>query len=57
MQMAIEYEANRQVDVIEEGGSIDQETRLFDIKNQTRSMRSKKMLMIIDIFLTQIYHL
>ena len=43
MQMAIEYEANRQVDVIEEGGSIDQETRLFDTKkNETRSMRSKE---------------
>ena len=43
MQMAIIHEANRQVDVIEEGGSIDQETRLFDTKkNQTRSMRSKE---------------
>ncbi|MDC3174599.1 Asp-tRNA(Asn)/Glu-tRNA(Gln) amidotransferase subunit GatB [Candidatus Pelagibacter sp.] len=43
MQMAIEYEANRQVDLIEEGQSIDQETRLFDIKkNETRSMRSKE---------------
>jgi len=43
MQMAIEYEANRQVDVIEEGGTIDQETRLFDTKkNETRSMRSKE---------------
>ena len=43
MQMAIEYEANRQVDIIEEGGSIDQETRLFDTKkNETRSMRSKE---------------
>ena len=43
MQMAIEYEANRQVDMIEEGGSIDQETRLFDTKkNETRSMRSKE---------------
>jgi len=43
MQMAIEYEANRQVDLIEEGGSIDQETRLFDTKkNKTRSMRSKE---------------
>ena len=43
MQMAIEYEANRQVDLIEEGGSVDQETRLFDTKkNQTRSMRSKE---------------
>lgn len=43
MQMAIDYEANRQVDAIEEGGTIDQETRLFDIKkNETRSMRSKE---------------
>ena len=43
MQMAIEYEANRQVDIIEEGGSVDQETRLFDTKkNETRSMRSKE---------------
>ena len=43
MQMAIDYEANRQVDIIEEGGSIDQETRLFDVKkNETRSMRSKE---------------
>ena len=42
MQMAIIYEANRQVDLIEEGKSIDQETRLFDTKkNETRSMRSK----------------
>ncbi len=43
MQMAIDYEANRQVDIIEEGGSIDQETRLFDTKkNETRSMRTKE---------------
>ncbi|MBD1159265.1 Asp-tRNA(Asn)/Glu-tRNA(Gln) amidotransferase subunit GatB [Pelagibacterales bacterium SAG-MED19] len=43
MQMAIEYEANRQVDLIEEGKPIDQETRLFDTKkNETRSMRSKE---------------
>ncbi len=43
MQMAIEYEANRQVDLIEEGGKIEQETRLFDTKkNETRSMRSKE---------------
>jgi aspartyl-tRNA(Asn)/glutamyl-tRNA(Gln) amidotransferase subunit B len=43
MQMAIDYEANRQVDIIEDGGMIDQETRLFDIKkNETRSMRSKE---------------
>ena len=43
MQMAIEYEANRQVDLIEDGQSVDQETRLFDTKkNETRSMRSRE---------------
>jgi len=43
MQMAINYEANRQVDLIEDGKNIDQETRLFDTKkNETRSMRSKE---------------
>ncbi|QQR40639.1 Asp-tRNA(Asn)/Glu-tRNA(Gln) amidotransferase subunit GatB [Devosia rhizoryzae] len=40
---AIEYEARRQIDILEDGGSIDQETRLFDPKNgETRSMRSKE---------------
>ena len=43
MQMAINYEANRQVDLIEEGKTVNQETRLFDTKkNETRSMRSKE---------------
>ena len=43
MQMAINYEANRQVDLIEDGKTIDQETRLFDVKKKhTRSMRSKE---------------
>jgi aspartyl-tRNA(Asn)/glutamyl-tRNA(Gln) amidotransferase subunit B len=43
MQMAIEYEAQRQVELLEAGKSIDQETRLFDTKkNETRSMRSKE---------------
>ena len=43
MQMAIEYEANRQSNLIENGETIDQETRLFDTKkNETRSMRSKE---------------
>jgi len=43
MQMAIIYEANRQVDLLEDGKLIDQETRLFDTKkNETRSMRSKE---------------
>ena len=40
---AIEYEAGRQVDVLESGGKIVQETRLFDPdKTETRSMRSKE---------------
>ena len=43
MQMAIEYEANRQVELLDEGKKIEQETRLFDTKkNETRSMRSKE---------------
>jgi len=43
MQMAITYEAKRQVELLESGKSIDQETRLFDTKkNETRSMRSKE---------------
>lgn len=40
---AIEYEARRQVAILEDGGEIDQETRLFDaVKGETRSMRSKE---------------
>jgi aspartyl-tRNA(Asn)/glutamyl-tRNA(Gln) amidotransferase subunit B len=40
---AIEYEANRQVDILESGGAIVQETRLFDPdKGETRSLRSKE---------------
>ncbi len=43
VQMAIEYEAARQVEVIEAGGKIKQETRLWDpAKGETRSMRSKE---------------
>ncbi len=43
MQRAIEYEANRQIDVLEAGGEVDQETRLFDVnRGETRSMRSKE---------------
>ena len=34
MQQAIDYEARRQINVIEDGKSIDQETRLFDTKNR-----------------------
>ncbi len=40
---AIEYEARRQIGILEDGGAIDQETRLFDPgKGETRSMRSKE---------------
>jgi aspartyl-tRNA(Asn)/glutamyl-tRNA(Gln) amidotransferase subunit B len=40
---AIEYEARRQIEIIEEGGAIEQETRLYDpSKGETRSMRSKE---------------
>jgi aspartyl-tRNA(Asn)/glutamyl-tRNA(Gln) amidotransferase subunit B len=40
---AIEYEARRQIEILEDGGRIDQETRLFDPgKGETRSMRSKE---------------
>ena len=43
MQMAIVYEAQRQVELLESGKKIKQETRLFDTKkNETRSMRSKE---------------
>jgi aspartyl-tRNA(Asn)/glutamyl-tRNA(Gln) amidotransferase subunit B len=40
---AIEYEARRQIGILEDGGRIDQETRLFDPgRGETRSMRSKE---------------
>jgi aspartyl-tRNA(Asn)/glutamyl-tRNA(Gln) amidotransferase subunit B len=43
IKQAIEYEISRHVDVLESGGKIDQETRLFDSnKGVTRSMRSKE---------------
>jgi len=43
IQQAIDYEARRQISIIEDGGTIDQETRLFDPdKGETRSMRSKE---------------
>ncbi|NNE24951.1 MAG: Asp-tRNA(Asn)/Glu-tRNA(Gln) amidotransferase subunit GatB, partial [Rhizobiales bacterium] len=43
MGQAIEYEARRQIGILEDGGSIDQETRLFDARTgETRSMRSKE---------------
>ncbi|GMN03280.1 Asp-tRNA(Asn)/Glu-tRNA(Gln) amidotransferase subunit GatB [Erythrobacter sp. MTPC3] len=43
VMQVIEYEAGRQVDVLESGSSVDQETRLFDVATgTTRTMRSKE---------------
>ena len=43
MGQAIEYESRRQIGILEDGGSISQETRLYDAKKgETRSMRSKE---------------
>ena len=43
ISQAIQYEAERQVEILENGGAIDQETRLFDTSTgETRSMRSKE---------------
>lgn len=43
VEKAIEFEIERQIDVLESGGTIDQETRLFDPdKGETRTMRSKE---------------
>lgn len=43
MRQAIDYEAARQIEIIEDGGEIEQETRLFDSgRGETRSMRSKE---------------
>jgi aspartyl-tRNA(Asn)/glutamyl-tRNA(Gln) amidotransferase subunit B len=43
MEQAIEYEARRQAGILEDGGRIEQETRLYDPqKNETRAMRSKE---------------
>ena len=43
VEKAIEFEVERQIDVIENGGTVVQETRLYDsVKDQTRSMRSKE---------------
>ena len=43
IQMAIEVEARRQIAIVEAGGEVIQETRLYDVeKNETRSMRSKE---------------
>src|SRR5205814_9123895 len=43
MERAIEFEARRQIELLEEGGKVEQETRLYDAeRDETRSMRSKE---------------
>jgi aspartyl-tRNA(Asn)/glutamyl-tRNA(Gln) amidotransferase subunit B len=43
VMQAVDYEARRQIDILEAGGTIKQETRLFDSRTgETRSMRSKE---------------
>jgi aspartyl-tRNA(Asn)/glutamyl-tRNA(Gln) amidotransferase subunit B len=43
MERAIEFEARRQVELLEDGGKVEQETRLYDPeRDETRSMRSKE---------------
>ena len=43
MEQAIEFEARRQIEILEGGGKVEQETRLYDPdRNETRSMRSKE---------------
>jgi aspartyl-tRNA(Asn)/glutamyl-tRNA(Gln) amidotransferase subunit B len=43
IQQAIDYEARRQIAILEDGGKVDQETRLYDPnRGETRSMRSKE---------------
>ena len=43
LKQAIEYEARRQVDLLEEGGKVQQQTRLFDsVRGETRAMRTKE---------------
>jgi aspartyl-tRNA(Asn)/glutamyl-tRNA(Gln) amidotransferase subunit B len=44
VEKAIKVEVDRQMDILEDGGSIEQETRLYDAdRNETRSMRSKEV--------------
>ena len=56
VEKAIQYEIDRQINELESGNQITQETRLYDSQaNTTRPMRSKSLLMIIDIFPNLIY--
>ena len=43
LAQAIDYEARRQIEIVEDGGRVEQETRLYDAeRNETRSMRTKE---------------
>ena len=58
IQQAIEVEARRQIAILEAGGKVEQETRLYDPdKSETRSMRSKEKLTITGIFPILIFYL
>lgn len=58
VERAINIEVERQIDLIEDGGTVVQETRLYDAdKNETRSMRSRKKPMIIATSRIRIYYL
>ena len=57
IQQAIEYESRRQVELLENGQNISQETRLFDPNNgETRTMRGKEESHDYRYFPTQIFH-
>ena len=57
MQRAIEFEVSRQIGVLESGGQLQQETRLWDERaGETRVMRSKRRRMTIAISPNPICH-
>ena len=54
VERAIEYEIERQIDILLDGGKVVQETRLYDAdKHETRSMRSKEEVEMLQTFLKQ----
>lgn len=58
IERALNHEIQRQIDLIEDGGQVVQETRLYDSdRDQTRPMREKRKRMITVISLTRTYHL
>lgn len=58
VQRAIEYEMKRQIEIVENGGAISQETRSFDAANGTTFLcAARSWRMIIDIFPNPIFFL